>query len=216
MSLVTYGKNGRVYQRAFDHDEAIALHAADPKTWTLQRLAEHFGVSDSAIDRVVNPRRRKQMQEHSNRWLHENRREPCKGGCGRLVWTTVKGRSGLCPRCLGLSLATTVRPDSLRCSACHEWKPDAEFPRKRATIARRGRHQECRRCQTITRQRRRLARAIPCVRCGKLRSYDTGAKARGDSDTGLCLACYREVELPEHHANLVAASVEARRKRAAA
>lgn len=54
MSLQTVStKRNRVYERAFDHDEARQLREADPKTWTHKALAAHFGVSTQAVKRVL-------------------------------------------------------------------------------------------------------------------------------------------------------------------
>lgn len=157
MSLVTVSdKRARVYQRAFDHDEAIALRESDPETWTYAALAEYFGVSSVAVARVLDPDRRERMAaaalEHAR-----GKRKPCKGGCGTLVWTHMKGRSGYCIPCYGkVRAADDVRETELRCTKCREWKPDDEFARGK-TRGRRGRRTYCRPCDSAARKAYREA-----------------------------------------------------------
>lgn len=157
MALVTVSeKRNRVYQRAFDHDEARALRESDPKTWTFAALAAHFGVTWLAVQRVLDPVVRARMDAEAKRY-HENHREPCKGGCGARVWAVSKGRTGYCPACLAKArTADDVRDSELRCLKCGEWKPDAAFGRaKRQT--RRGRRPWCSACDTAARRAHRKA-----------------------------------------------------------
>jgi hypothetical protein len=156
MSLETVStKRNRVYERAFDHDECRALRAEDPKRWTWKALAEHYDVSIRAIERVLKPHVAERMNAYSLQWTRENKREPCKGGCGALVWMHMKERSGYCPACAGLLRSKTVRPTELLCTRCDDWKPDEAFPANRNTKGRRGRHVTCRVCQTIVRREHR-------------------------------------------------------------
>lgn len=151
MSLETHStKRNRVYQRAFDHDEAKVLRAAG---WSYAKLADHFGVSVGAVRRVCDPRVRQRMDQQAAAFI-EKQRQPCLGGCGALVWMHQKnaGRSGLCPTCMAIQKAAAgVREDTLRCSKCREWKPDDEFGRQ-TRPTRRGRRNRCRVCETADRR----------------------------------------------------------------
>jgi hypothetical protein len=158
MSMVTIGKNGRVYQRKFDHDFARELRA---EGMTYQQLADHFSVSVTALEIVFNAKIRTRNRAGTARRNRELR-EPCLGGCGALVWrhgAQGRARTGYCPACSGLRRATTVRETTLRCSLCGEWKPDEAFPLQRAAKARRARAGDCRSCQTIRRREHRKRQA---------------------------------------------------------
>lgn len=157
VSLETIGANGRVYKRAFDHDEARALREADPKRWTYDALAAHFGVSAVAVCRVVNPAVDGNMRAAATAYLRAHR-TPCKGGCGALVWTYANpDRTGLCPACHGAQRAADgVRDDELLCRICGEWKPDDDFGGK-GVKARRGHRSNCRACETKARRAHRQA-----------------------------------------------------------
>jgi hypothetical protein len=150
MSLVTQStKRKRVYQRQFDHDQARAMYAQGG--WSYHALARHFDVSDRAVARVIDPAVDADMQARTLETLRAKRR-PCKGGCGRLVWTHQSGRSGYCHACVWSHRAVDyVRPDALRCSACGEWKADGEFGPRKQSPTRRGREAACRACQSARR-----------------------------------------------------------------
>ena len=151
MSMVTVStKRDRVYQRAFDHEAAQRLRAAG---WTYPRLAEHFGVSETAVMRVCDPKQRERLDGNANRWIY-NQRKPCEGGCGKLVFAHQETRTGYCARCLaerrGLE---NVREDTLRCTKCGEWKPDDDFYKAtKGSYARRGRKHMCRACEAKARR----------------------------------------------------------------
>lgn len=138
--------------RRFDHEEAIRLRTENPALWTIERLAEHFGVSTTGIERVVNPNVRARLQRNSERQI-ENMRQPCIR-CGKPgVWRHQKQRSGLCNRCAGALVASpNVRENELRCTKCEQWKPDADFGQKGGSIARRGRRTWCRACESAARR----------------------------------------------------------------
>jgi hypothetical protein len=153
VSLVTVStKRSRIYQRDFDHDLAIAFRA---EGWSYPRLAEHFDVSEAAIARVVRPGQRERMDAQSKRWVQRNRRPPCRGGCGRLVWLMNKERSGYCTRCAAARKTTGVRPTELRCSSCGEWKPDEAFYKRSGAWARRERAPDCKSCSNDHRRTNR-------------------------------------------------------------
>lgn len=157
MSLETVStKRNRVYPRAFDHDEARALRESDPKRWTYPALAAHFGVSQSAIARVLNPATNERMAAQALKH-QRGKRTPCKGGCGALVWNAVPGRSGLCPACIGAQRAADgVRDGELLCRSCGEWKADDKFLGK-GPKGRRGRKSHCRACGAARRRAWRQA-----------------------------------------------------------
>ncbi len=155
MALVTHSKiRNRIYHRRFDHDEAQKLRA---EGWTWAELARHFGVTTNAIQRVCLPHVREKMNVHTKKYLRDTR-QPCKGGCGKLVWTNVKSRSGYCSHCVAqLKFSADVRDDALRCTQCREWKPDSDFPTHHPSQVRRGRSPECRACSTARRWKHRHA-----------------------------------------------------------
>jgi hypothetical protein len=159
VSLTTIShKKGRVYHRHFDHDEARRLRAEG--LWTYSRLAEHFGVSEAAVMRVCNPEFRARMDARLKEFVWRNKREPCKGECGRLVWMMTKGRSGYCQSCLGeRRVAADVREGELRWTQCRQWKPDSEFGHNK-NKARRGlgprTRSRMRMCMALDRRRPRV------------------------------------------------------------
>lgn len=155
MSLVTVSKKrARVYRRAFDHDEAQTLHATGE--WTVARLADHYGVSPAAVSRVVDPAVRKRMHAHSVEWKRRNGTSPCKGECGRQVWTVQAGRTGYCTSCLADQKAGRhVRETTLFCTRCERWKPDDYFGRDKRHPRRRYRRTWCRACETDNRRENR-------------------------------------------------------------
>lgn len=192
MSLIYVGKNGRTYERRFDHDEARRLR---DEGWTYGALGKRYGVDASAVWQAVNDYNRwPEVVERHNQWMRDNNRELCKGGCGRLVWTLHRDRSGMCPECSGKARSVTARPGELRCSHCKKWKPDDRFPLARQRRgARRGRHSTCRACQAEVRQATRERRKVPCIECGApcLPPAEKGLR-RGDS--GLCRNCWLDAQ----------------------
>jgi hypothetical protein len=103
---------------------------------------------------------------------------PCVEGCGRLTWHH-KGRDGRCPRCTGAKAAESVRPDTLRCSTCREWKPDEEFPPSRGRLfARRERRTECHACEAARKRAWRAANREQYNRRERDRKRAQAAKRR--------------------------------------
>ena len=184
MSLVTVSaKRNRVYPRKFDHDEARARHTGGE---TLAELAAEYGVSPTAIRRVVDPATRRRMVQRTRRHVMSG----CCPDCGQEGTTVVEGRPSRCTACSDLARATSVGDGVLRCQRCRGWMPDDMFPKNRSTSRpRRGRHECCRACQTIIRQEARVKRMVPCERCGKPRTHPKEAHNR--VSTGLCRDCYR-------------------------
>ena len=161
MSLQTVStKRDRVYQRRFDHDLAREMRAEGT---TYSEIARQLGVSAAAVRRVCDPEVNERMSraalEHSRR-----NRQPCLGGCGRLVWTHMNGstrpRTGYCAECFQArrnAERDDIGEESLRCHRCGNWKVDAEFPRNRQgpARARRGRYRNCRTCENAIRNEHR-------------------------------------------------------------
>jgi hypothetical protein len=154
----------RIYQRAFNYDEARARHRAGE---TCAQLAAEYGVSSTRVWQVINPEGGRRAAEASEAWSRSGKCPDCGGPMRR------NGRSQRCRPCYLLLRATTVRPTELQCSTCREWKPDDAFPfNRRESFTRRGRHGQCRTCQTIARRsyRQRHPEAS--------RAYDRAYKAK--------------------------------------
>lgn len=143
----------RTYKRKFDWDEAKRDHAAGVN---IQTLADRYGVSYTAVYRVVVPGVNERMRANLKRF-EENHRVPCIEECGRTVsYIGARYHGGRCVECATLAKATSVRPAELQCATCREWKPDDAFPNNRQENgARRGKHAQCRPCQTIARRSHR-------------------------------------------------------------
>lgn len=154
MSMVTISKSGRRHKRAFDHDRARLLRKK--WGWTCREIADHFGVSTSAVQRVTNQRTYERMAAQAAQRARDVR-EPCKGGCGRLVWrhgVQGRARTGYCRTCIGPFKTKTVRAKTLLCTTCKRWRLDKMFPKCSGCKARRQRAYECRHCQTESRRTR--------------------------------------------------------------
>lgn len=176
-----------MYQRRFDHEQAQARHTAGE---SYSSIARDLGVSVDAVRRVCDPRVKVSMEAASLAW-HRRRRELCRGGCGRLVWvSTRRDATGFCPGCLQRERCESARLGELRCARCHEWKPDDEFPRRRETKTRRGRHGLCRRCQTAARRDYRERHKQPCETCGAPALPPNEKGSRGTNRLR-CRRCYR-------------------------
>ena len=146
MSLTYVGKNGRVYRRKFDYEEARRRYAAGESQ---KALAAEYGVSIARMCQVLNPEVGRRDDERRREW---GRNSVCPD-CGARATRKRKSEQHRCRECHSRRMATTVRPDELRCITCKEWKPDDEFPSNRAISPhRRGRHSQCRSCQTIARR----------------------------------------------------------------
>ena len=136
---------GRQYQRSFDYEEARSRFATGER---ISVLAEEYGVSVARVRQVVIPSEgaRADARSAAYRW-------PCID-CG----APTRSRNRRCVPCAFKLLATSAREDELLCMNCKTWKPDDDFPHNRTEkIGRRGRHGECRACQTVSRRRRRQA-----------------------------------------------------------
>ena len=184
--------------RRFDHEEAAELHAHG---WTWARLADRYGVSTNSVANAVravdDPEWAERHRKRRTEWQRRNKRRPCKGGCGRLVWVhgmnKARPRTGYCAGCLAERLyGKDMRPGELRCTVCRRWKPDDEFHRRAGGNEgglRRGRKTQCRACESAARHERRLRRRVPCANCGKPRSHPDDLRRPGSTHTGLCIDC---------------------------
>ncbi len=134
---------GQIALRKFDHDEAVARHAAGE---AVSALAREYGVSLTAVYRVVDPRVRERMYAQSQKSL-ERRRMPCKGGCGVLVWPHGARTTGYCNSCYGDKLREKTGPQhgteveytywKCRCVSCTAASRDARARRRAAEKAKR-------------------------------------------------------------------------------
>lgn len=156
MSLITVTpKRKRVYQRKFDHEQALELLDAGG---SVQAVAEKFGVSTSRIYQIrhrrADPGWWERDADRRRKWTRENQRAPCAGGCGTMVWMAQEGRSGFCPSCV--RTVGYVTDDELMCHGCREWKPDEEFGYSPSYP--RGRRHRASRCLKCLREKRRERR----------------------------------------------------------
>lgn len=159
--IVKSKKRARTYTRKFDYAEAKRMRK---RGLSYGQIARELGVSPTAVQRAVDPEKRKQMEEKTAAYIRDHRRQPCKGGCGTLVWMNqpdyptkdgVKQRSGFCRACASKNNAKSqVRKGKLLCTSCEAWKMDEEFP-KGGSAVRRDRRHHCTKCETDARQVRR-------------------------------------------------------------
>ncbi len=141
----TRGK--RVYTRKFDHDEAKRRKEAGE---SVASLAREYGVTPHAVWMVVSPKSKADNLRAQAKLRAKGRCERCGG------WKHGATAAKVCQRCAADLKITTVTETTLQCIRCKEFKPDAEFPFNRAESAiRRGRHGECRACNTIARREHR-------------------------------------------------------------
>lgn len=85
--------------RAFDWDEAKRLRA---QGLTYKEIGEHLGVSSHAAMCACNEKVRRKQRALSRK-LIEDRKEPCRGGCGVLIhahYGESREISGYCRDCL--------------------------------------------------------------------------------------------------------------------
>lgn len=183
---VTIGRNGRVYRRKFDWDEARRLHTAGvSKT----QLADRYDVSLAAVQRVLDPDARAAMRARSAAWQMAGTCVVCgKPGVSR---KRRDGRKGArCVGCAADAKRTCLRFDELgeiaeiRCYICKAWQPPTAFPPK---FREKSNQHRCTACDTTARRAYRARKKTPCRNCGTPRIGDDSRRSR---DTGLCHACY--------------------------
>lgn len=177
------GVSGRVYVRMFDWDEARRLRA---EGLSCRAIAARLGVTTSAVYRVVTPGQIEAQAANARRYASTGVCDDCGGPMNRVSRSHGSRR---CAECAAVARTTSARPEALRCVTCREWKPDSDFPLGGRKIGRRGRHLQCRGCQTIARRAYRDRHKQPCVGCGKpaLPPREKGPRGSG---VARCLDCY--------------------------
>lgn len=174
MTLVTVGRNGRAYQRKFDHDDALRRYADGA---SVNGLATEYGVSWAAVARVVIPGKRVRMDAATRaHWLRVC--EDCRGpAVHNDSGHTAKDGRILCRACRGLASRTRFETTpggvvvAATCFECKRVLPLDEFSNgpKYHDVRRGGVHSNCRECATTLRQAYRIARKVPCSHgCGTL------------------------------------------------
>lgn len=136
----------RVYVRKFDHEEARKRYEAGAR---VADLAREYGVTDSAVSKVVVPERYAKDLRRKSEWQRNGTCPDCGGRASRNHGKIGQHR---CISCAAALKATSVREHELRCSRCREWKPDDAFSSNRKEQRRRGRHKFCRRCSTVVKR----------------------------------------------------------------
>jgi len=175
--------------RRFDHAEAQCRYDAGE---SLADLAVEYGVTRNGLWQVVTPEgRRAARRSTENRRARTVGQGVCDDCGGTMNAYSRKLGSTRCRFCAARAQATSVRESTLRCKTCREWKQDAEFPHGRRRIARRGRHQQCRACQTKARQDYRERHKLPCVGCGAPALPPSEKRTRG-GDVPRCRECFYE------------------------
>jgi hypothetical protein len=198
MSMVTHSrKRNRAYLRKFDHDEARKRHASGE---SVAALAREYGVTWSAVQRVVDPitRERAALSSAARFARHGNRSQywPCPECGGR----ARKGH--LCRRCHLARLRggrdLFDKDGRMLCTRCGEYRPADEFGWRSHTKApdRGFRRSTCRRCETQIRRAYRERCKVPCVVCGAPALPPEEKRTRG-AGFARCRACYRARRGPE-------------------
>jgi hypothetical protein len=155
VSLVTVGKNGRVYPRLFDHDEALRLRG---EGWTIQMVADHFGVSYRGVQRVTTPGERERM-DAATMERFEAICDDCGGRCTH-NWSNRHGRHDrvVCQPCAAIrtreeALMARLNEDGdVRCTHCDAYQPMSVFSNDRGYP-----RAWCPSCETESRKARRRA-----------------------------------------------------------
>lgn len=159
----------RVYVHKFDWDDARRRRAAG-ETYTA--LACEYGVHINTVRLACNDVERQKSNARVSAYQRSGICRDC-GAAGVVPLALAHGtRNGRCRPCAAKVAATSVRDDTLWCTSCHEWKPDADFPGSRSEPHRRLRHNSCRPCLT------ELKRAYRARNREKTRAYDRDYKRR--------------------------------------
>jgi hypothetical protein len=122
--------------RRFSHEEARRLRSTG---LSYEAIGARLGVSGNSVARACDPDYRDRQYAASHSRLVELRK-PCLGGCGALVWTHTKSRTGLCPTCLGKKVRADNGPrhgteneyrQGCRCDLCRAAVAKARARRRR-------------------------------------------------------------------------------------
>lgn len=171
MSVITVGKNGRVYQRKFDWDEARARRAAGE---SYRALARAYGVSINGMMRACDPRHKQRIDARRDAMQASGVCEHCgKQGITsaahrRKTSPAADGRV-LCMACRSVAKRTRFRYENgalvavqcalVDCAHGERWQPLENFPGGVGyrDVRAKGVHGLCRDCNTRTRRRHRQA-----------------------------------------------------------
>jgi len=148
--------------RKIDYEDAAARFAAGE---TYREIARVYGVTRAGVRLAINAKARADATARGSAWQASGTCPICGSPSTRRSFGSLR-----CVACAGEARATSVRPDTLQCHVCREWKPDEAFPRNRLEKgARRGRHTACRGCQTEQKRAYRELHRAPCSHgCGRL------------------------------------------------
>lgn len=161
------------YRRKFDWEEAKRLRATG---LTYEKVAATLGVSEMAVYLALNPEVRVRQEEMRREWVKSGTCTDCGGAATRGYGPNRRGR---CRACFAKQRTTSVRDGELQCVTCREWKDDDGFPHNASArcVVRRGRHHQCRACQTEA--KREYRRANPERERSYARQYKRAKRALG-------------------------------------
>lgn len=156
----------RIYPRKFDWEDARRRYEHGH---TFTEIAQDFGVTWAAINRIISPGAYERYANASRAWQLTGTCDICGASATR----RAKGLPTRCRDCSAKSLATSVRDTTLWCATCKQWKPDDQFSRSNSVSKlRRGRHRQCAACNTIKKRDWRNRNQE------KQRAYDRAYKAK--------------------------------------
>lgn len=163
-NLATIGKNGRIYPRKFDHEEARRRFKRGEN---IADLAHELGVTWAAVSFAVDRHRR-----NANLLLKAEQMSSHCATCGEpCSWNRYQQAEPRCLDCFDKARTTSVRENELLCFGCRNWKPDNDFPHSAARHChkRRGRHNCCRVCGSEMKRAWRERTKVLCSHgCGTL------------------------------------------------
>lgn len=110
-------------------------------------VAKELGCAEPSVRRIIDPK----VREHQAQYQRNHK--PYVGTCpdcnGPASNRYPSSSQSICRDCRSKRLATSVRPDALRCSCCRLWLPDDSFPTQAGRKQRRGRHGICTPCGNV-------------------------------------------------------------------
>ena len=149
---------------------------------TAPDIAEKMGVSVAGVTRILNRNSYEATTVQDNYSLNKTcATDDCD--------TSISNNSTVCRPHHAMSLTTSVRDTTVKCSACQAWKPDESFPKDARKTARRGRRYWCKSCCAIHEGNHRTRHQGVCLSCGG------PCSTRKSRTTGLrparCKDCYQ-------------------------